>query len=113
MDFRTSLQGLDHAALVETVYLCGRYLSHGLTPETFQHQLDVDVRTYHREKSSAAVLSIMSAIEAEEGRQIDKIDANKRSFYADQLGNYLWEDQEPAADEADVDRALASMTAMS
>ena len=55
----------------------------------------------------------MSAIEAEEGRQIDKIDTNKRSFYADQLGNYLWEYQEPAADEADVDRALASMTAMS
>lgn len=110
MDLRSRLEGLNHAALVEAVYLCGRYLSHGLTPGTFQHQLDVDVRTRYREQSAAAVLDVMSAIEAEEGALVAELSPAVRSTYVDQLSEYLWDRSEAATDAVDVGRALASMS---
>src|SRR3712207_1587117 len=70
MDLRNHLEGLSRPVLVEVVYLAGRYLTHGLTKESFLRQLDSDVRTKHRDQSVGVVLDLIALIEKAEGSPI-------------------------------------------
>lgn len=110
MDFHNRLASLNHPAKVEVVYLCGRYLSHGLDEAGFRSQLDVDVMTRYKDQSAAVVLEIMSDIEAKEGKPIADLAPRLRWDYADEIGEAAWGDEDYQVDEDEADQASPSMS---
>lgn len=109
MDFRKRLKELSRPVMVESVYLAGRYLIHGLTRDLFLQQLEADVKTKYRDQSVDVVLGIIDSIEASTGAPVGELSMGRRFELATGLDDVLWEDIEQKADDNRVEDTLAAL----
>lgn len=109
LDLATRLDGLSRPVVIESVYLAGRYLSHALTPDVFQRQLQADVQTEHRDQSIAVVLAIIRDIENAEGTAIQSVPMERRAAYLKELDAVLWRRIGVLSDDAAVEDDLAAL----
>ena len=112
MNIDKHLIGLARPALIETIYLAGRYLTHRLTKDSFLRQLKADVETPDRKKAVPVVLDIVKEIEKREGAAIEDLPGEKRFSYAEKLDDILHRriaSSAEATDVAEVDETLSML----
>src|SRR4051794_18784024 len=90
VNFDHCLKDLSRPVLIETIYLAGRFLTHQLTWDRFQRQLQADVKTPHRDQSVGAVLDLVREIEREEGTTVASLPIGRRTAYLTELDSLLW-----------------------
>jgi hypothetical protein len=109
MNVEAILAGLARPALVESVYLVGRYLSHRLTRDVFLRQLQADIDAPDRDDAVATALLIVRDIERQEGAPIEDLPEETRASYANLLDEVLRKHVEPSMDTAEVDEVLSEL----
>jgi hypothetical protein len=111
MILRNRLGGLSWPVLVEVAYLAGRYISHGLTWDVFQRQLQSDVRTPHRRQAIDIVRSIIGDIETAEQTDIHSLPPERRLAYLSSLDDLVRKKTRFSAENDEVEATLADLRA--
>src|ERR1700751_3588309 len=111
VNFDHCLKDLSRPVLIETIYLAGRFLSHQLTWNGFQRQLQADVKTPHRDQSVGAVLDLVREIERTEGIDIASLPTGRRTAYLTELDKPLWGKVTVPINGAEIENELTALRA--